>query len=96
MALPLTPPPPETLALRALAWMAERPEVFGGFLGTSGLVPADLRRVADEPGFLGSVLDYLLEDENRARDCAEALGLPPEAMIRARAALPGGQAPHWT
>ena len=87
---------PETLALRALAWMAERPEVFGGFLGTSGLAPTDMRAVAGEPGFLGSVLDYVLEEEGRARDCAEALDLPPEALIRARAALPGGQDPHWT
>lgn len=86
----------ERLALAALDWMAARPELLAGFLAASGAAPGDLRAAVRRPEFLGFVLDHLLADEALARAFAAERGLPPEAALRARAALPGGDAPHWT
>jgi hypothetical protein len=69
---------------------------MAGFLGWSGAAPGDLRGRSTEPDFLGFVLDYLLMEEGRARAFAEGARLGAETLLRARAALPGGDAPHWS
>lgn len=86
----------ETLAAQALAWIAADEEALGALMGAAGLAPQDLRARAGEPEFLGFVLDFVLEDEMRVLDLAAALGLPPEQVASARAALPGGDTPFWT
>ena len=80
----------------ALIWLAGRPEELAALLATSGLDAAALRARAGEPAFLGFVLDFVLAEEARARAFAQAHGLAPDAALRARAALPGGDAPDWT
>ena len=86
----------EALALAALVWLAARPEDAGTFLAAAGADPAALRARAAEPEFLGFVLDFLLADEALlVAFCAET-GRGFEAPLRARARLPGGEAPHWT
>lgn len=86
----------ETVALQALAWIAADPERLGAFLAASGAGPADLARGARDPAFLGAVLDALLQsDADVLAFCAEA-GLAPTELLSARAALPGGDLPHWT
>lgn len=89
-------PSAASLGLDALLWLTGRPEDVGALLALSGMAPADLRRRSAELEFLGFVLDFVLADEDRARAFAEAHGLPPDAALRARAALPGGDAPDWT
>jgi hypothetical protein len=84
------------LGLDALLWLTGRPEDVGALLAMSGAEPSELRGRAADPEFLGFVLDFVLADEDRARAFAEAHGLAPEATLRARAALPGGDAPDWT
>ena len=86
----------EAVALRALMWMAEDGAALAGLLAASGLTPADLRARAGEPAFLGFVLDFVMEHEARARGGAARAGRGPEALARARAGLPGGDAPHWS
>lgn len=86
----------EALALRALGWLAAEPDRIGAFLAASGAGPTELRARAAEPEFLGFVLDFLLADEAALLAFAADSGLPPEAAGRARAALPGGDAPDWT
>ncbi len=86
----------EALALRILGWAAERPEVMAGFLGASGAAPGDLAERMGEPETLAALLDHLLADEATMRACAEDLGLRADTALAARAALPGGDAPHWT
>lgn len=87
---------PEALAQSALIWMARREEDFARFLAAAGLDAAQIRPRAQDPEFLGFVLDFVLGDETLARAFAEAEGLGPEDALRARAALPGGDAPFWT
>lgn len=84
------------LAQEALVWLAGQPEALGAFLAASGAAPAELRGRAGDPEFLGFVLDFVLGSEEGVRDFAAAAGIPPDRPARARAALPGGDAPEWT
>lgn len=86
----------ETLAIRALGWLVAQEELLPGFLAATGSAPADLpTRVAD-PEFLAAVMDFLLAEDAMVVAFCESAGLPYEAPMQARAALPGGDLPHWT
>jgi hypothetical protein len=89
-------PSAAALGRDALLWLAARPDDVAALLAASGLGAAALRARAADPELLGFVLDFVLADEARARAFAEAHGLAPDAALRARAALPGGDAPDWT
>ncbi len=84
------------LAQEALIWLAGRPEALEAFLAASGAGPEDLRAGAADPAFLGFVLDHLLQSEELVVAFARDAGVPPDRPARARAALPGGDAPDWT
>ncbi|MDH3668391.1 MAG: DUF3572 domain-containing protein [Paracoccaceae bacterium] len=86
----------ETLALQALGWIAADDEMAGRFLASAGAAPGDLRARAGDPEFLGFVLDFLLADEQSLVAFTASAHLPPDAPMRARAALPGGDLPNWT
>ena len=86
----------ETVALRALAWVMGPSELDGVFLGASGMTADDLARRVGEPEVLAAVLDFVLMDDAWVMALAEAEGMAPEALLQARAALPGGALPHWT
>ncbi len=86
----------EALAIRALTWMAADADLIGSFLAAAGAGPAELRARAADPEFLGFVLDFLLADEEALLAFAAAERIRPDLPLRARAALPGGDAPAWT
>jgi hypothetical protein len=86
----------ERVALAALAWLADDPARIGAFLAATGASAEELRGAAGRPEFLGFVLDHLLADEGALLAFAAASGMAPDRPARARAALPGGDAPHWT
>lgn len=86
----------EAVALEALGWLAADDELVGGFLGATGLDAGDLRAAAGSPEFLGAVLDFILADDATVVAFAAQAGLKPEQVMAVRAALPGGDAPHWT
>lgn len=86
----------EGLALRVLDWLAADPERIERLFAQSGADPSALRESLVRPEGLGFLLDHLLADEALLLACAGDLGIPPEAPLAARAALPGGDAPHWT
>jgi hypothetical protein len=86
----------ETLALKALAWLAGNDELLPVFLGATGASLADLAARAGEAQFLGSVLDFVLQDDAWVLGFAAEAGERPEALADARRALPGGEAVHWT
>ena len=83
----------EALARRALAFLAGDPERLGRFLVLTGIGPTELRAHAADPALLGGVLDHLLSDERLLIAFAEASGVPPEAVARARRLLPGAALP---
>lgn len=86
----------EMLAIQALGWIAGQEDLAGAFLGATGASADELRSRASDPEFLGFVLDFLLGDEDALIAFAEEAGIPPEAPMRARMALPGGDLPNWT
>jgi Protein of unknown function (DUF3572) len=78
----------------ALIWLAGDPEAFGTFLDSSGMPAASVRDGAEDPAFLGFVLDFVLASDASVLAFAEAAGLRPEEPGLARVVL-GGE-PHWT
>lgn len=86
----------EELALTALGWIAQDPELIGVFLGQSGIDPTVLRARATDPELLAAVLDFVLLEDARVIAFAAHQGIRPEAVAGARAGLPGGSDPHWT
>ena len=86
----------EVLAIKALGWIAGNDELSGAFLGASGAAADELRERAGDPEFLGFVLDFLLADEDALLAFSESADVQPDAPMRARAALPGGDLPNWT
>lgn len=86
----------ETMAVDVLTWLARDDELTATFLGATGLSPDDLRRRADDPELLAAVLDFVLMDDAWVLGAAGALGVQPSSILKARGALPGGEAVHWT
>ncbi|WP_332700007.1 DUF3572 domain-containing protein [Bosea sp. (in: a-proteobacteria)] len=89
MLRPITLPEAETLALRALAFLASEPERLEPFLASTGLGPATLRSAAQEPGFLLGVLDHLCASDSLLLEFAGNLSLNPEIIGQAREILAG-------
>jgi hypothetical protein len=86
----------EVVALEALGWLAGNEELLGVWLGATGASADDLRARAGEPEFLASVLDFLCLDDAWVLAFASDTGTAPEAVMQARAGLPGGAETHWT
>jgi hypothetical protein len=88
--------PADIRALQVLGWLAADGDLLSVFLGASGTQPGELRARAEEPEFLASVVDFVLMDDAWVQACAQDLDWPPDALIRLRAELPGGDLPNWT
>ena len=86
----------ELLALQALGWLAGNDELLPQFLSASGALLADLTGAAQDPAFLASVLDFLLNDDAWVIGFCDATGHKYTEPMTARAYLPGGPATHWT
>ncbi|WP_407050721.1 DUF3572 domain-containing protein [Methyloraptor flagellatus] len=74
----------EALAIQALAFLAEDPEVIGRFLAETGLGPENLRLAAREPGFLTGVLEYVMGDESLLLVFSERVRIRPTLIAVAR------------
>jgi Protein of unknown function (DUF3572) len=80
----------ETLAIQALAFIAEEPERLAYFLNMTGIESSDIRAAAREPRFLAGVLEHMLGDESLLLAFAAGAGIDPADLTRARSML-GGQ-----
>ena len=88
---PKTPTPDaETIALQALTYIASDDDRLQRFLSLTGIEPASLRGLAQDPAGLGAVLDYVLGWEPLLMEFAAAQDLPPPSIAAARRKLPGG------
>jgi hypothetical protein len=86
----MTPESAETIALKALAFIAADADELERLLARSGLTPEALRHLAGDAALLGGVLDFLLEHDGRLVAFCQDAGLAPEEPSQARARLPGG------
>jgi hypothetical protein len=76
-----------SLAASALAFVAADPERLERFLNLTGRGPHNLRDAAADPSFHGSVLEYVLADEQLLLRFASDSELEPEAIALAHQAL---------
>lgn len=86
----------QTLALNALAWILQNDDLLQSFLSSTGAYPKDLAQLAQTPLFLGAVLDFLMEDDQRVINFCATGPYPLTLVQEARSALPGAQYTHWT
>ena len=82
----------EIVAAEALGYIAANPELIARFLDLTGIEPSQIRRAAQEPGFLAGVLDFLMRHEPDLMAFAAESGRKPESVARAHALLSGGDA----
>ncbi len=81
----------ETLAIQALAFIAEEPDRLATFLGATGLSPDSIRKSANQPHFLLGVLEHMLSNESLLVAFADSAGINPADIARARSAMGS----HW-
>jgi hypothetical protein len=79
----------ESIAIRALGFLASEESRLERFLALTGIGPGDIRAAAAEPGFLVAVLDHVASDEALLLSFAANAGLDPGSVTRARAVLAG-------
>jgi hypothetical protein len=77
----------EMLAVQALAFIAEDDDRLGVFIASSGIAVSSIRDAARDRDFLAGVLEHMLADENLLIAFAEAGGIDPAAIARARDTL---------
>ena len=85
----------ETLIVQALQFIAADQELTDAFLAMSGLRAQDLRQAAADPGFGVSLLDFLLEDDERVLRFARLAGIAPQEVMSARTVLAGPGSFGW-
>lgn len=86
----------EVLAARALGWIATQDGLLDAFQGATGAGLEDIRAQAASPEFLAGVLDFLMMDDQWVTGFCQETSTGYDALSAARAALPGGDLPHWT
>jgi Protein of unknown function (DUF3572) len=77
----------ETLAIQALAFIAEEPERLGVFIAATGIAPDRIRDAACGPDFLAGILEHMLGDENLLVAFADDAGIDPAEIARAHNVL---------
>lgn len=80
----------EQIAIDALVFLANDPELMPRFLALSGIEAGEIREAAREPGFLAGVLAFFLAHEPSLLKLTEALGVKPSTVEAAARALPSG------
>jgi hypothetical protein len=83
---------PAVIGLQALAHVAGDPDLGPRFLALSGIDVETLRARAGDPVVLAAVIDFLTGREADLVACAEAIGVKPQALAAAGAALAEGGA----
>jgi len=77
----------ETIALSALAFLADDVQRLGRFLALTGVGPAELREEARNPRMLAAVLNHLLQDESLLLVFAASQGIPADLIGPAQSTL---------
>lgn len=78
----------QTIALKAIAFIAADDELFSRFVALTGCGIDGIRERISQAGFLGGVLDFILGDEPTLLAFAEAEQFAPETPMAARHLLP--------
>lgn len=79
-----------TLALQALAFLADSGDCLERFARVTGCDRAVIRDLANEADFLASVLDFLLANERLVTEFCQNTSIPAASVHTARRMLAGG------
>lgn len=85
----------EQIALQALTYLVQEPELIGTFLAETGVGPHELKPLLQEPTFLGGLLDFFLRQSDLLLKFSEASNLKPQDILFARLHFPGAQEDTW-
>jgi hypothetical protein len=77
----------QSIALMALAFLAEDASRLSRFLALTGIGPEELRAGADTPQTLAAVLDHVMGDESLLLVFSASKDVPAEDVAPARAVL---------
>jgi len=91
----MTPDRAEIVALHALSWLVQA-DLLDAFQGATGADRTQIAQAAGDPAFLAAVMDFVLNSDAWVQGACDAQNLPYDTFLAARAALPGGDLPHWT
>lgn len=83
----------EEVAFLATSFIAANEDYLSQFLSLSGASLQDLRLRLQDPDFLGSILDFLLNQEDLLLAFCAQNNLTPQNVWKARASFPG--MPLW-
>lgn len=81
----------EAVAISALTYLSETPELMQRFLALSGIEASGIRHAAAEPHFFAGVLKFFLAHEPTLLAFCEARVIEPQSVSEAMMQLPGGQ-----
>ncbi|WP_022712319.1 DUF3572 domain-containing protein [Pseudochrobactrum sp. AO18b] len=84
----------ENLAIEALVFLAQQPDLMNRFLSLTGIEVSSIREAAGEPAFLTGVLQFYLAHEPTLMQFCEATGHVPESMNQALRFLPNGDSAY--
>ena len=84
----------QTISLRALAFIAERPHLLDGLTLSSGASLDDLKSSISDPEFLGGILDFLMQSDAHISEFCDEIMISPEELCTARQYLPGWTTPE--
>lgn len=79
----------EELAVRALQYVAGDQELLGRFMALTGIMPDDLRKIADSAEFRAGLLEFIISDEPTLLAFAASIGEKPQIIAGACAVLSG-------
>lgn len=85
----------EALAIEALAYLAQDPELLPRFLSLTGIEASSIREAAQEPAFLTGVLQFFLSHEPTLMQFCAETNRAPQAVADAINYLPGGTADYY-
>ncbi len=80
----------QSLAIEALSYLSNTPELMQRFLSLTGIEASDIRRAAQAPQFFAGVLKFFLAHEPTLLAFCDATDTPPLHVAIALNALPGG------
>ena len=80
----------QSLAIDALAYLSQTPDLMQRFLALTGIEASQIREAAREPHFFAGVLKFFTAHEPTLLAFCEATDTPPQSIKAAITALPGG------
>jgi hypothetical protein len=79
----------QDIALKYMVFLASDEDRLAAFCNLSGIGETELKERLLNPEFQGFLLDFLLQNETDLLAFAAENNMKPEAIMRARAKLPG-------